>query len=62
MYVYYGTNEYNFEKLENPPAYEPTRCSQCGGIIVLSQDGYSIKEGRYWCEECTDRKMRKRVR
>lgn len=22
IYVYYGTNEYNFEKLEDPPAYE----------------------------------------
>jgi len=24
-YVHYGTNEYNFEKLENPPSYEPTK-------------------------------------
>jgi hypothetical protein len=24
MYVYYGTNEYNFEVLQNPPEYEPT--------------------------------------
>ena len=24
MYVYYGTNEYNFEKLPDPPAFEPT--------------------------------------
>ena len=23
MYVYYGTNEYNFETLPNPPEYEP---------------------------------------
>ena len=28
MYVYYGTNEYNFEILKNPPSYEPTRCSK----------------------------------
>ena len=29
--VGYGTaNEYNFEKLPNPPAYEPTRCDGCG--------------------------------
>ena len=27
-YVLYGTNEYNFEKLSNPLAYEPTKCSQ----------------------------------
>jgi len=30
MYVYYGTNEYNFEKLENPPDYEPTKCQVWG--------------------------------
>lgn len=61
MYVYYGINEYNFETLENRPAYEPTRCSRCGAVIVLSRDGYSIKEGQYRCEECTDKEMRKRV-
>jgi hypothetical protein len=27
VYLWYGTNEYNFEKLPNPPAYEPTKCS-----------------------------------
>ena len=43
MYVYYGTNEYNFEKLENPPEYEPTRCAQCASVIVLSEGGYSSK-------------------
>ena len=53
MYVYYGTNEYNFEKLENPPDYEPTKCSKCGTVIVLSEDGYSQRADEYWCEECT---------
>jgi len=24
MYVWYGTNDYNFVVLENPPHYEPT--------------------------------------
>src|SRR3990172_1895602 len=24
IYVWYGTNEYNFEKLKNPPSFEPT--------------------------------------
>lgn len=54
MYVYYGTNEYNFAKLENPPAYDPTRCSKCGTVIVLSEGGYSRKGEEYWCGECTD--------
>src|SRR3989338_6669733 len=28
LYVYYGTNEHNFEKLKNPPKYKPTHCSE----------------------------------
>ena len=54
MYVYYGTNEYNFEKLANPPAYEPTRCKQCGTVIHLGEGGYSIKGGDYFCGSCTE--------
>jgi len=53
MYVYFGTNEYNFEKLTNPPTYEPTKCSKCGKVIVLSEEGYSMKGSEYWCEKCT---------
>jgi hypothetical protein len=41
MYVYYGTNEYNFEKLENPPDYEPTKCSKCGVVIKLGAEGFT---------------------
>jgi len=54
MYVYYGTNEFNFEKLENPPSYEPTRCSKCNAVIVLGEGGYSSQGGNYYCERCTD--------
>ena len=53
IYVYYGTNEYNFEKLKNPPAYEPTTCSKCRAVIVLREDGYSISGDKYRCERCT---------
>ena len=52
MYVYYGTNDYNFEKLENPPAYEPTKCSRCGATIILAEDGYSQKGDKYFCGRC----------
>jgi hypothetical protein len=55
MYVYSGTNEYNFEKLVDPPHYEPTRCSKCGGAIVLSDGGYSILGVKYMCGECLAR-------
>jgi hypothetical protein len=53
MYVYYGTNEYNFEKLPNPPAYEPTHCAGCGRVIVLGRDGYTRHpDGSCRCDEC----------
>lgn len=61
MYVEYGTNEYNFEKLENPPDYEPTKCDKCGKIIVLSEGGYSQRADKYWCPECTDSKFPKGI-
>ncbi|MFP4217161.1 MAG: DUF6398 domain-containing protein [Phycisphaerae bacterium] len=57
MYVYYGTNEYNFEKLPNPPAYEPTHCHQCGRVISLGEEGYSIAGGDYFCDRCTAERM-----
>jgi hypothetical protein len=53
MYVYYGTNEYNFVKLENPPTYEPTRCTKCGKVIRLAEDAYSIKGKGYYCARCS---------
>jgi CRISPR/Cas system-associated protein endoribonuclease Cas2 len=52
MYVWYGTNEYNFEKLANPPKYEPTKCAKCRKIIKLGEDGYSLIRGQYLCEKC----------
>lgn len=53
MYVWYGTNEYNFVKLENPPKYEPTRCATCDRIINLGEESYSTQGGSYFCEQCT---------
>ena len=53
MYVYYGTNEYNFEVLENPPEYAPTCCDDCGAIIVLREGGYSMGAEGYRCGTCT---------
>lgn len=58
MYVYYGTNEYNFEVLPNPPAYEPTKCAECGKVIVLEDGGYSFGSGGYRCSRCTAKRMR----
>jgi len=52
MYAHYGTNEYNFEKLADPPSFEPTRCSKCNRIIKLSEEGYSISSNGYACSDC----------
>ncbi len=54
MYVWHGTNEYNFVKLENPPSYEPTRCAKCNRVIKLGDDGYSIKGEEYFCMRCSN--------
>jgi len=58
MYVYYGTNEYNFEVLPNPPAYEPTKCVDCGKVIALGTDGHSFSADGYRCDRCTAESMR----
>jgi len=57
MYVNYGTNEYNFEKLPNPPAFEPTFCSQCGECIIMANGGYSVKGDTYTCDKCNSGPM-----
>ncbi len=46
-------NEYNFEKLENPPKFKPTHCAKCKKIISLSEDGYSMHAGKYFCMDCS---------
>jgi hypothetical protein len=58
IYVYYGTNEYNFVKLENAPAFEPTLCSTCGERLNLGEGGYAWRgEGKYACMTCTEREL-----
>jgi len=62
MYVWYGTNEYNFEKLANPPSFAPKKCSTCGVVIRLGTDGYSQSGSEYQCETCTEKELAGRVR
>jgi hypothetical protein len=59
MYVWYGTNEYNFEKLSNPPSYAPTKCSKCGAVITLGTDGFMRRGAEYLCETCSEKEMAK---
>ena len=53
LYAHYGTNEYNFVRLENPPEFEPTRCAKCNRVISLTEDGYSMRGGEYICMRCS---------
>lgn len=57
MYVYYGTNEYNFEKLKDPPKFEPTHCAHCNKVIDLGNDGYTLSSEGYLCEKCANKRM-----
>ncbi len=52
IYVNYGTNEYNFEVLANPPTFEPTKCIRCGQVIDLGAGGYSSSRDGYRCGHC----------
>ncbi|MCJ7683082.1 MAG: hypothetical protein MUO68_02175 [Desulfobacteraceae bacterium] len=59
MFVWYGTNEYNFVKLQNPPSCDPTICEGCGVVIRLGEDGFSITpDKKYFCGECTENRIR----
>ena len=60
MYVWYGTNEYNFEKLVDVPTFEPTRCSKCKKVIRLAEDGYSMNADGYFCLGCANLEFAKK--
>jgi hypothetical protein len=60
LYVYFGMNAYNFERLENPPAYEPTLCSVCQRRIRLGEDSYGTRAGRHICWSCGEAERSKR--
>ncbi len=60
--MWYGTNEYNFEKLVNPPDYAPTTCVGCGTVISLAEDGYPHGPDGYRCDACTEKALPERIR
>ena len=60
MFVWYGTNEYNFEILKNIPTFEPTHCLMCGKRINLALDGCTRSGDEYWCLTCTEKSWRSR--
>ena len=53
-YVEMATNESNFEKLQNPPSYEPTTCAECGQVIIRAHGGYSMVPNKgFVCGACS---------
>lgn len=52
MVAWFGPNEYNWEKMPDPPAFKPTLCSKCGKRIVLPEGGYSVGRDGYVCDAC----------
>lgn len=55
IFVWYGTNQWNFVKLENLPSFKPTLCSTCGQRIRLGTDEHTIKpDGRRLCGRCAE--------
>ncbi len=59
MYVWYGTNEYNFEKLADPPLYEPTHCDNCGAVVSLALETYTKAPEGILCEKCARKGFRR---
>lgn len=62
VYVHYGTNDYNFERLKDPPNFEPTHCATCKKVIKLGEGGYSMKGEKYWCPKCTRKSLPQSLR
>ena len=55
MYAHCGTNNYNFEIMENLPTFEHKRCSTCSKVIHQGSEGYSANpDGTYICCNCDD--------
>ena len=52
MLAWYGTNEYNFEKLKDVPLFKPKRCEICGKGIFISQESYTAFGDKVWCVKC----------
>src|SRR2546430_9575698 len=48
------TTLFRSEKLQNPPSYQPTKCAECGKVIIRAHGGYSIVPNKgYVCGACS---------
>jgi len=52
MVCWYGTNEFNFEKMPDPPSFTPTHCAQCNAVIHPATEIVLINQMGYNCIRC----------
>lgn len=52
IYVWYGTNQFNFEKLKNIPVYTSKACFKCKRVIHLAVEPYTVLNEKYTCFHC----------
>ncbi len=58
MFAHMGTNEYNFEYLDEIPSSEPKRCQKCSKRINQGKEGHMVSPGdKYTCSFCNDTKI-----
>lgn len=52
FYVYYGTNEYNYEVLKNPPSFELKKCIKCNTPIDRANEDHTETKEGIICNNC----------
>ena len=53
IYAWYGTNRYNFEKLQHVPTFTPRHCNACGRVLSAANGGFTnFPSGGIACEDC----------
>ncbi|KZV74415.1 hypothetical protein PENSPDRAFT_749359 [Peniophora sp. CONT] len=53
--VWFGTNQFNFETLPNPPAFRPKFCDTCHKPVKQNTENYSPNRiGGVTCEPCVN--------
>lgn len=54
-YVWFGTNQFNFETLPNPPTFRPKFCDTCHKPVKQNTESYSPNHsGGVTCGPCLD--------
>ena len=52
MVAWYGTNEFNFEKLKDVPKFKPKHYEDCKKEIYISKENHIVLGGKVWCSKC----------